>query len=257
MKEKFKVGDMVLWIDPILDSEQQGTVRGSKWSAYRDSYLYFVEYDSTKDNATIQERLLELKSERDHNDYKRINRLLEKPICEHSGVDLPVIRLDTSHMTKADKIELKHAIEHSSDTLKPFLSQDEWIDQKRKQHGFSTLADAHHHEEKPTKPRFLEELSPPLGGLIVFDKPADKTRFEYLLMDISNEAKLAMSKWSTWKNAHEGYAIILEELDELWEIVKMKQDKRDVNKMRSEAIQVAAMALRFAFDVCNDGKHLL
>ncbi len=47
---------------------------------------------------------------------------------------------------------------------------------------------------------------------------------------------------------HEGYAVILEELDELWEEVKSKlATKAD---MRKEAAQVAAMAIRFMTDVC-------
>lgn len=46
---------------------------------------------------------------------------------------------------------------------------------------------------------------------------------------------------------HEGYAVILEELDELWE--ECKQKRPDPSRMRAEAIQVAAMALRFAVDL--------
>lgn len=55
-----------------------------------------------------------------------------------------------------------------------------------------------------------------------------------------------------WNSAHEGYGIILEELDELWEHVKTKQKRRDLEAMRKEAIQVAAMAVRFALEVCDE-----
>ncbi len=51
-------------------------------------------------------------------------------------------------------------------------------------------------------------------------------------------------------SAHEGYAVILEELDELWEQVRLKRSQRDVDQMRREAVQVGAMALRFLVDVC-------
>lgn len=51
-------------------------------------------------------------------------------------------------------------------------------------------------------------------------------------------------------SAHEGYAVILEELDELWEEVKKNPAKRDPEKMLKEAVQVAAMGLRFVVDVC-------
>jgi hypothetical protein len=54
---------------------------------------------------------------------------------------------------------------------------------------------------------------------------------------------------------HEGYAVLLEEVDELWDEVKKNPRKypggsglhRDA--MRKEAIQVAAMALRFAAEL--------
>lgn len=50
-------------------------------------------------------------------------------------------------------------------------------------------------------------------------------------------------------SAHEGYAVLLEEVDELWEEVKKREP--DMVHMRKEAIQVAAMALRFLMDVCD------
>ena len=53
-------------------------------------------------------------------------------------------------------------------------------------------------------------------------------------------------------NPHEGYAVILEELDELWDEVKASKPGSDRAAMRREAIQVAAMALRFVRDVCGD-----
>lgn len=45
-------------------------------------------------------------------------------------------------------------------------------------------------------------------------------------------------------SVHEGYAIILEELDEFWEICKLKPANRGTEAMRRELIQVAAMAIR-------------
>jgi hypothetical protein len=48
-------------------------------------------------------------------------------------------------------------------------------------------------------------------------------------------------------NYHEGYAVLKEEVDELWgEIKKKKPSKTD---LREEAIQVAAMAIRFASEL--------
>ncbi len=48
---------------------------------------------------------------------------------------------------------------------------------------------------------------------------------------------------------HEGYAVILEELDELWDEVKRKSAERDNEKLKKEAVQVGAMAMRFLVDL--------
>jgi len=73
-----------------------------------------------------------------------------------------------------------------------------------------------------------------------------------VLADIKAELQVAMKRFPPMNSAHEGYGVLLEEVDELWEIVKMKQKDRDLVNMRKEAVQVAAMAIRFAIDICND-----
>jgi hypothetical protein len=67
---------------------------------------------------------------------------------------------------------------------------------------------------------------------------------------VVREFESAISRYPAFHSAHEGYAIILEEVDELWTEVKKSPKKRDPILMREEAIQVAAMALRFLIDVC-------
>ncbi len=59
------------------------------------------------------------------------------------------------------------------------------------------------------------------------------------------EYQRARKKFKPMNGAHEGYAVILEELDELWDAVK----KNDVPHARKEAVQVAAMALAFLIEV--------
>lgn len=67
--------------------------------------------------------------------------------------------------------------------------------------------------------------------------------------EIAQEVQRARQKFKPFNSAHEGYAVLLEEVDELWEEVKIRQSLRDHTRMRREAIQVAAMAIRFLTDV--------
>jgi NTP pyrophosphatase (non-canonical NTP hydrolase) len=71
------------------------------------------------------------------------------------------------------------------------------------------------------------------------------------MVELEAELTRATAKYPPFNSAHEGYAVLAEEVDELWQHVKVKQGSRDVEAMRREAIQVAAMALRFANDVCG------
>jgi len=70
---------------------------------------------------------------------------------------------------------------------------------------------------------------------------------------IMNEYRNATSKHPPIRSPHEGYAIILEELDELWQAIrKIKYYKERSKDMRTEAIQTGAMALRFLVDVIEE-----
>ncbi len=70
---------------------------------------------------------------------------------------------------------------------------------------------------------------------------------------VEQELVTAMANWPPWNSAHEGWAIISEEFNkELWEHVCTKQKNRDLVAMKKEAIQVAAMAIRFAMTVCDE-----
>ena len=71
------------------------------------------------------------------------------------------------------------------------------------------------------------------------------------MSDILEEYNRAISLHGPMNSAHEGYAVLLEEVDELWDVVKMKQSQRDMKEMRKEAIQVAAMALKFIVQICE------
>lgn len=65
------------------------------------------------------------------------------------------------------------------------------------------------------------------------------------------ELETAMERYPAMASAHEGWAVILEEMDELWDEVKKSPKNRDPEAMKAEAIQLAAMAMRFLIDVCK------
>lgn len=69
------------------------------------------------------------------------------------------------------------------------------------------------------------------------------------MLDIVKELDRAMRLHGPMNSAHEAYAVILEEVDELWEEVRKKRDARSRLKMRSELIQIAAMACRAIYDL--------
>lgn len=64
------------------------------------------------------------------------------------------------------------------------------------------------------------------------------------LKDIGEEVLWAKDHFPPASTLHEAYALIEEELDELWECVKAKKDYDEVPKgVTKEAIQVGAMAV--------------
>jgi hypothetical protein len=72
---------------------------------------------------------------------------------------------------------------------------------------------------------------------------------------ILKEYDRAVAANKPFNSAHEGWAVLKEEVDELWDEVKKNAKNRDPEKMLKEAVQVAAMGLRFIVDVClREGK---
>jgi NTP pyrophosphatase (non-canonical NTP hydrolase) len=61
----------------------------------------------------------------------------------------------------------------------------------------------------------------------------------------TEEAVRAIKKFKPFNSSHEGFAVLWEEVDELWDAVK----SNDLVAARKEAVQVAAMALRFIAEV--------
>lgn len=66
---------------------------------------------------------------------------------------------------------------------------------------------------------------------------------------IFQEAKRTVTLHGEFHSAHEGYAVLLEEVDELWDAIK----KNDNSNAIEEATQVGAMALRLLAYVTAKG----
>ena len=85
-------------------------------------------------------------------------------------------------------------------------------------------------------------------------------KFSDALRLIREEYERATANYGPFKSVHEGYGILLEELDELWDAVKLKHDRIDSDgrtrrrALAEEGVQTAAMALRFLVDCCELGE---
>lgn len=84
------------------------------------------------------------------------------------------------------------------------------------------------------------------------ENPDARLRVVQIGHEATELASRCMTDWPPFNSAHEAFAVLKEEVDELWDHVKTNQTKRDIPAMYSEAIQVAAMALRFATEICNE-----
>ena len=69
--------------------------------------------------------------------------------------------------------------------------------------------------------------------------------------EFADELTRARAKFPPMASAHEGYAVIAEEFDELWEIVKQNQTQRDYVALRKETIQLGAMVLAFLIEIVD------
>lgn len=87
---------------------------------------------------------------------------------------------------------------------------------------------------------------------------------------VSTELEFAIRKFPTMNSLHEGYAVLLEEVEELWEEIKRKQipdfneldrdmdrsARRNQAAIIGELVQIAAMCERLYCDVASDGNKV-
>lgn len=76
-------------------------------------------------------------------------------------------------------------------------------------------------------------------------EPLDLPYLDYLMKMVKMEVIKASNKFTPYHSSHEGYAVILEEVDELWDDVKANNTQH----AHIEAKQVAATAVRFLYDL--------
>ena len=76
------------------------------------------------------------------------------------------------------------------------------------------------------------------------NKRHDPEISDLIAKQVMREFDRATMLYPTQASMHEGYAVLLEELDEVWDEVK----NNDAGNAIEEMIQVAAMAIRFIHD---------
>ncbi len=65
-----------------------------------------------------------------------------------------------------------------------------------------------------------------------------------ILTEIAAEVERAKVHCEHFRSLHEAYAVMLEELQEVWAITMQKRQNRNADDLRKELIQVAAMAVK-------------
>ena len=67
---------------------------------------------------------------------------------------------------------------------------------------------------------------------------------------IEAELMRAMDLYPALHSNHEAYAVIKEEVDELWDEIKKSKEVTGNAEIRQELIQVGAMVIRYLNDLC-------
>lgn len=86
----------------------------------------------------------------------------------------------------------------------------------------------------------------PFPGSVRFGPDFDQ-RYSGPVREVFDELAAAQAKFPRFNGPHEGWAVIREELDELWDLVR--ENDGDTQLARVEAVQIAAMAIRYMMEV--------
>ena len=89
-------------------------------------------------------------------------------------------------------------------------------------------------------------MTTPTAERLLQEPTVIRARF---LNHVAEEIKQASAQYAPMNSLHEGYAVILEELDELWDECRKKHCDRNRYRIYRELVQIAAMACRTATDL--------
>lgn len=71
---------------------------------------------------------------------------------------------------------------------------------------------------------------------------------------VLEELSRNLKKYDQFNSSHEAYGVLKEEVKEFEDHVFTNQKNRDVAAMRTELLQVAAVALRHAIELCDESR---
>lgn len=74
---------------------------------------------------------------------------------------------------------------------------------------------------------------------------------ELIYPAITEELKRSYVHSETYASLHEAYAVLLEEVEEVWDITKQKRKDRSASELRAELVQVAAVAVKAILSMEN------
>ena len=69
------------------------------------------------------------------------------------------------------------------------------------------------------------------------------------IAEVVNQIRHCYSLHGDYESAHEAMAVLLEEIDELWDIVKQKPGLRDYKKMESEILDCIVVLQKMHTDI--------
>jgi ribosomal protein S15P/S13E len=126
-----------------------------------------------------------------------------------------------------------------------------WVPQYDTRPSNAYKDDGSYSDERTHNLDAVSEIREPVA--LPFEPNAFADEYDHAARDAVNEVRRARELWpNKASSAHEQYAILLEEMDELKAHVWTNQKRRDLGEMRKEAVQVAAMAIRFAAECCGE-----